>query len=387
MNRTFRAIAAMILTTGLFAGTARAEGNIHVGQMEIHPFVSVKEIFSDNIYYTPTDEKRDSILETSPGVKMQLPIRMHRFEAEYWAVDRRYHQYTGDDTTDEHAKGLLDLKFGSRLSLTASGVFDKGHDPRSSSGSGFIEVFRSNAGYGSATYQLTGRSKVQVEYTQTKWNYMNSDFRDRDEGLTSGYFYYRFLPKTSVFLEYDHKAVDYTDPTSGLNNTENSALVGIQWEITAKSRGTIKAGWMSKDYKDPAGKDFSGPRWSLNIDHKFSDESSVVLSGQRQVNEANAVGVAYYTTTGLYGEFSFRFLSKTAFLLRGSYSKDVYSNAVPPATVAREDTYTLAGAGLKYFMKDWIDIGADYNKRDRNSNFDVNDYKENQYVLSVNMSF
>jgi hypothetical protein len=377
----------MILMTGLFAGTASAVGNIHVGQMEIHPFVSVKEIFSDNIYYTPTDEKRDSILETNPGVKMQLPIGMHRFEAEYWAIDRRYKTYKGDDTTDEHAKGLLDLKFGSRFNLTASGAFDKGHDPRSSSGSGFIEVFRTNTGYGSATYQLTGRSKVQVEYTQTMWNYMTSDFRDRDEGLTSGYFYYRFLPKTSAFVQYDHKTVDYTNPTSVLDSTENSPLVGIQWDITEKSKGTIKMGYAWKSYKDPAMQDYSGLRWYLGIDHKFSEDSSIVLTGQRQLNEANNVNVAYYTTTGLYGELSVRFLSKTAFLLRGSYSKDVYSNAVPPATVAREDTYTLAGAGLKYFMKDWIDIGADYNKRDRNSNFDVNDYKETQYVLSVNMSF
>ncbi len=386
---TIRHASAIILILAfcLLADTAGAAGNIHIGQTEIHPFLSLKEIFSDNIYSTSTDEKSDSILETSPGVKMQMPIGIHRFEAEYWVIDRRYSTYKGEDTTDQHAKGLLDLKFGSRLSLTASGAYDKGHEPRSSSASGFIEVFRTNTGYGSATYQLTGRSKVQVEYTQTAWNYSTSSFRDRDEGLTSGYFYYRFLPKTSVFVQYDHKAVDYTDPTSGLNSTEDSALVGIQWEITEKSRGTIKAGRTSKDYTDPAMKDFSGSRWYLNIDHKFSEDSSVVLTGQRQVNEANAVGVAYYTTTGLSGEFAFRFLSKTAFLLRGSYSKDVYSNAVPPETVAREDTYSQTGVGLKYFMKDWIDLGADYNKRNRSSNIDVNDYKENQYVLYVNMSF
>ena len=387
MKIALRAVVAMILMTGLFAGTAGAVGNIHFGLLEVHPFLSLKEEFSDNIYFTSTDEKSDSILVTNPGIRMQLPIRMHRLLAEYWAIDRRYDTYKGEDTTDHHAKGLLDLKSGSRFILTASGAFDKGHEPRSSSASGFIEVFRTNIGYGSATYQLAGRSKIQVEYTQTSWNYLTSDFRDRDEGLTTGCFYYRFLPRTSVFVEYDHKVVNYTDTTSVLDNIENSSLIGLQWEVTAKSRGTIRAGWTTKDYKDSTVKDFSGPRWSLSIDHKFSEESSVALTGRRQVNEANAVGVANYTTTGLDGEFSFRFLSKTAFLLRGSYSKDVYSNAVPPETVAREDTYTLAGVGLKYFMKDWINLGADYNKRDRNSNFDVNDYKENQYVLSVNMSF
>jgi hypothetical protein len=61
---------------------------------------------------------------------------------------------------------------------------------------------------------------VQVEYTQKTWNFMTSNFRDRNEGLISGYLYYRFLPKTSAFVEYDHKSVEYTQQGSLLlNNT------------------------------------------------------------------------------------------------------------------------------------------------------------------------
>jgi hypothetical protein len=80
-------------------------------------------------------------------------------------------------------------------------------------------------------------------------------------------------------------------------------------------------------------------------------------------------------------------MSKMAFLLRGSYGKDVYSNAVPPETKVREDKTNMVGAGLKYFANDWLNLGADYNKRHRDSNINVNDYGETQYVLSLNMSF
>src|SRR5512137_2211866 len=113
MNSSIKAVVAATLLLVFCAGTAAATGNIRVGQMEIHPFVSLKEEFSDNIYFTSTDEKKDSIFVTYPGVKVQLPIKMHKFEAEYWLIDRRYHQYKGEDTTDHHAKGSLDLKFGS----------------------------------------------------------------------------------------------------------------------------------------------------------------------------------------------------------------------------------------------------------------------------------
>jgi hypothetical protein len=377
----------LFLVVCLFSGTAGAAGNIHFGQLELHPFVSLREIFSDNIYYTSTNEKRDSITETVPGIKMQLPMRMHRFEAEYYAVDRRYHTYRGEATTDHHAKGLLDLKFGSFFSLTASGAFDKGHEPRSSSATGFIEVFRKNSGSASAAYQLTGRSKVQVEYTQTTWNFMTSNFRDRDESVTSGYIYYRFLPKTSAFVEYDHKAVDVTQKGSLLDNSMDTLYFGLTWEMTARSKGTIKGGRTSKDFQDSALTDFTEWSWSVDLNHKFTEETSIILVGGRYVNETNAFGTAYYLTTGLYGEFSHKFMSKTAFLLRGSYGKDTFSNAVPPATIVREDKTNMAGAGLKYFANDWLNLGADYNKHKRTSNIPVNDYVETQYVLSMNMSF
>jgi hypothetical protein len=377
----------IILAVCIFAGTAGAAGNIHFGQLELHPFVSLREIFSDNIYYTSTEEKRDSITETTPGIKMQLPMRMHRFEAEYHAVDRRYDTYRGEATTDHHAKGLLDLKFGSFFGLTAHGAFDKGHEPRSESSTGFIEVFRKTTGAASATYQLTGRSKVQIEYTKTAWNFMTSNFRDRDEGLVSGYVYYRFLPKTSVFVEYDHKSVDYIQQGSLLDNSMDTAYLGLTWEMTARSKGTIKAGRTSKDFQDSAIDDFTVWSWSIDLDHKFTEETSMILVGGRYVNETNAFGTAYYLTTGLYGEFGHKFMSKTAFLLRGSYGKDTFSNAVPPATIVREDKTDMVGAGLKYFANDRLNLGVDYNKRTRTSNIPVNDYVETQYGLSMNMSF
>jgi hypothetical protein len=53
----------------------------------------------------------------------------------------------------------------------------------------------------------------------------------------------------------------------------------------------------------------------------------------------------------------------------------------------REDKTSLLGMGLKYFMNEWMDLGVDYNTRDRNSNIDANDFQETLYLLSVNMSF
>lgn len=371
----------------IFSGLARAAGNIRIGQMEVHPFLSLKEEFSDNIYTTPIEEKRDSITVTMPGVKLQWPFRMHRLEAEYYVIDRRYDIYRGENTTDHHAKGLLGLQFGSLFSLNLSDAFKKGHEPRSSSATGFIEVFRTNAASVTAAYQLANRSKVQVDYTKTIWSFMNSPFRDRDERIMAGYLYYRFLPKTSAFIEYERKAVDFTETTTPLDNSMGSLLLGLAWEMNGRSRGTIKFGRTSKDFEEPAVKDFSVWSWSVDLSHKFSERTSFTLAGKRQVNETNAFGTAYFITTGAYGELSHGFMSKMALLLRGSYGTDTFSNAVLPETVVREDKTRMVGTGLKYTMKDWLEFGADYHKKDRDSNINANDYQETQYLLSANMSF
>jgi hypothetical protein len=240
-----------------------------------------------------------------------------------------------------------------------------------------------------AAYQLANRSKVQLDYSQTTWNFMTSDFRDRDEGIMAGYIYYRFLPKTSAFIEYERKAVDFTEAaTPPLDNSMGSLLLGLTWEMDGRSRGTVKFGRTSKDFESPAVKDFSVWSWSIDLGHKFSERTSLTVTGKREVNETNAFGTAYFITTGAYGELSHGFMSKMALLVRGSYGTDRYSVSYgPPEPVVREDKTRMAGTGLRYTMKDWLEFGADYNGRNRDSNIDVNDYRETQYILSANMSF
>lgn len=387
MNRVHQVFLIAIIVCFFFAGIAGAAGNIRFGQMELNPYVALKEVFSDNIYNTQTEQRNDSLTVTTPGIRLQWPCGMHRLEAEYYVIDSRYGTYRGENTTDHHAKGLVGLQFGSYFSLSASGAFDKSHEPRGSSASGFIEIFRTNTASITAAYQLANRSKVQLDYSKTTWNFMDSNFRDRDENLMAGYLYYRFLPKTSAFIEYERKSVDFIEGTTPLDNAMGSFLTGLTWDIDGRSKGTMKIGRTSKDFENPAIKDFSVWSWSVDIGHKFSERTLLTVTGRREVNEANAFGTAYFITTGAYGELSHGFMSKMALLLRGSYGMDKFSNAVPPETVVREDKTRMVGTGLRYTMKDWLEFGADYNKKNRDSNIDGNDYEETQYILSANMSF
>ena len=375
---------------------AHAEGNIHAGRLRIHPFLSVSETFSDNIYFTSTEQQRDSFVTYTPGVRLEFPFGEHIAEAQYFAVANRYRVNEGENTTDHTASGLVNFKFGRLFEAGLSDVFLKGHEPRSSSATGFVETFRTNAASASAIYHLANRSRIEFDFGKTVWDFLQSPFRNRDEDLLSAYLYYRFLPKTSAFVEFDRKKAAYefsnrngslTGKYSDLDNMQDSGQVGITWEISAKSKGTIKGGVVKKSFDSGLLQDYSGSTGSIDIKHEFSSYASLLIVGQRSVNEAKVEGTRYFVTTGALGELSFHVLTKLAVIGRGSYGKDEFSNLLPGNAVIREDRTWTSGGGLKFSIRDWLEIEGDYTHRKRNSNIPANDYNEHSYTLSANAAF
>jgi len=385
MNRRGVAIACM-LALCMAPAAAGAEGNIHAGQLKINPYVSVNEASSDNIYYTSTEERSDTLTTTTGGVRLQYPFRMHRAELEYYSVFARYHRYTKENTTDQHANGSVNLKFGSLVSLNLSNSYLKGHEPRGSSSSGFIELFRNNTATASASYQLADLSKIQVDYAKSLWHFQTSGFRNRDEAVVSGYFYYRFLPKTSAFVEYERKNVVFSEATLDTDNSADSILAGLTWEMSARSKGTIKVGTTKKDFTSPDQGDFKGWVGYADARHDFTDNTGIMLNGQRTVNETSLIGNRYFITTGLYAELTHLFVRRWSGVVRGSYGEDNYADPIPPDTTVRMDRTRLIGAGVKYVMKDWLEFAIDYNSRERRSNIPVNDYREHSYMLTASVS-
>lgn len=387
-------IVRLILLCVLFSpAKVMSQGNLRLGQLEIHPYISIKETFSDNIYFTSTDEKNDYIATTVPGLRLEFPFRMHKMTLDYNAVFNRYDEFDGENTTDHNASGLLDFKLGSFIGLKLQDVYAKGHEPRSSSSTGVIERYETNAAIASITYQMAEVSKVQIDYTKNAWNFEISDFRERDEDLVSGYIYYRFLPKTSIFFEYDHKYVDFDIISRDLNNDVDSALVGLSWEISETSKGSLKVGYTWKDFQDASRGDYETWTGSLDMRHEFSDYTSIKMVGLRAVNETQLTATRYFVTTGAFAEFNHRFLPKISATLRGGYGKDDFSDLTTVSKIGggtetslRKDQTSTLGVGLKYAIQDWMEFALDYNQKDRDSNQDINDYLENSYSLTVNLT-
>ena len=151
------------------------------------------------------------------------------------------------------------------------------------------------------------------------------------------------LPNTSAFLEFDFKRVAY-DTTTENDNSVHSGLVGATWEITESSKGTAKAGYLAKNYSDAALEDYTTWTAVVDLQHRLTDLATVRVLGKRDVNEGKQIGMRYYTTSGVYVDFSYRFLDRLIGTLEGSYAREEYSDAPSGGSSVRDDTTARPGS-------------------------------------------
>lgn len=377
----------------LVVDLAMAEGNIKAGSLKIHPYITVKEEYNTNIYSTPDNMVDDFITSVKPGLRLELPIRRHSLLLDYNITDANYEENHGENSTDQNGVGALDLRLGERLGLRLMDVYNKGHEPRGSSSTGNIERFKKNTAGATVFYALMDVSKVELNYAFTNWKFVSdaNAFRERDEQFISAYLYFKFLPKTSVFIEYDNKKVDFELATSLLDNTVDSAYLGLKWEISKSSTGTVKGGYSWKDFDEDATGDYDTWTASANLKHAFTSSTSIMLNAARTVNETNLrlpVAQRYFVTTGGYLEMKQAILKKFYAKINGSFGQDVYSDkqlVTSGELERRQDHTTSAGAGIGYDIQDWLNLAVDYTYRVRNSNLDTVEYITNATVFSVNI--
>lgn len=366
---------------------AFSAGNIHLKELEIHPYLSVTEMYDDNVYATSSDPNSDWITVITPGIKLMMPYRTHSFTAEYRASSLNYQNNSSENVTDQQASALADFKFASLYGLKLGETYDKGHEPRSVSGSGELVKYDKNAAKAELSYVFADRFKTQMDYTRTNWEFSaDNEFRTRSEDLIAAYLYYRFIPKTSAFVEYDFKNTNYDLKVDGLDNQVQKPLLGLTWEISELTKGTVKGGYLFKNYDAQSNNNIDTWTVSLELDQEITNSSSIKVVGLREVNEGNVKGTTYYTTTGVFAEYTYKLDYKVSAVVRGSYGADDYNNAAGSTSPDRNDTTLMGGVGLKYQMRDWLEFALNYNHLDRSSNISYFDLKDNTTSLTVNFA-
>lgn len=390
MNGCFRRAAALCLVSAMLVpGIAGAQENqeegfapLQVGPVIVNPALTLKETWRDNVFSTENDTESDFVTSVSPEVVLRFPFRMHELSAGASADFLMYSDNSDLDTETFEFFGRGDFTIGDRVQLKLWDVYLDGEESPLDSPNGTTDPYTSNTAAFSGRYALADVSKVQLDYTRTSLDYPDSDYRTRNEDLVALYLYYRVMPNTLAFVEYDFKNVAYDD-SDFMDSTSHSGLVGATWEISQGTNGTAKVGYAAKNYAEASLDDYSTWTASVDLKHQLTELASLRLRAMRDVNEPKYVDTRYYTTTGVTATFVYRFLDRLSGSVDAGYGVDTYSNALPGQDSAREDKTARFGVGAKYSFNSWLDFALNYGHTNRDSNIDGADSAENAVSLAV----
>ena len=401
------------LITILLPLNALAEGNIHIGRIQIHPAFTYELTHESNIFKEREGERSDFIHVLRPGVRVLYRGEGDNFlEAGYGLGAIKYADYTDNNYIEHNAMlagmyhtpmgfyGRLDDKFSHTADPLGSSNSYRDNDPK---------VRRwFNEGVLGLGYERN-RLRIELNYANHYERYLEDEdgWQNRNDHQYRLQGYYRILPRTSLLAQYRLTDINYTNQNNGDNSrgidsdTSQDALfhqffVGLNFDPTGKVNGELKLGLGYKNYVNE--EDWNGEEYEdvttwlaeTNLDWAMSAKTKFNVTFSRSLEDSTESYATRFTTTALGLGIRHTFFEQFTAYARTGYSLDDYDNTSSTLDSRHDETFT-AGAGIEYqlknWIKDWLTIGLGYSFEDCVSNFDEEEYTDHRTTLSFIAAF
>ncbi|MEJ2201222.1 MAG: outer membrane beta-barrel protein, partial [Desulfuromonadaceae bacterium] len=232
--------------------------------------------------------------------------------------------------------------------------------------------------------------KLRADYSYFKLKYESDRnvFRERSDNAFALYAFYKVLPKTSVFVEYEYVDVDY-DQNILSDSKEQHYFGGLDWKVTAKSRGRIKVGYGVKDFDRRGASNRNDLILEVQVDHRFTRKTSMYCKVSRRTEETDLE-----TTQGVLSDnfqlgYTQNLTAKLTASIKATYIHDRYNKdlTIGTQTDRRRDDYYSVDLVFGYSPREWLNLGVGYVYSDRNSNFSTFDYESNTVYGNATLAF
>lgn len=386
-------VALAISFSLTFLPFAYAVGNIHIGDIEIHPVASIEEKYDDNIFLeTNNQEDDDWITSAILGVNLEKTIAPERmddflFNLNYAASFIEFSDHTDQNRADHNLTALADFKFSNDFTLKLEDGLQKTADPPNSEITGLEKRLRNSANL------VLGYMREKIGFdagyrnTRDDYNVLSNLDRYTHEYTATGY--YQVFPKTSFFGEYNYGKIIYDDSATNSDSNYNQFRLGVRGQIAPKLTGVAKAGYKKTNYKTSGKKDFKGFASFVNVTYELQERTSLNIYAERSSEESAYSTNSYFEYNQLGLKIDHKLLENLSLISGGYYQLNKYPDETTESSVTakRKDQLWDGNVGLLYKMKDWISLQTDYEYKQRESEFDNFDYKNNKVTAKVNLVF
>lgn len=384
----------------------------------IHPFLSVSSFYTSNLFRTERNELSDRYLVIAPGLWLALPARnqrapeigtsntapgglsLSRFTAErerriqgyaqYQANIVRYDRYKDEDRVDHRAQGMLKFSARGGTSLEIVDVFERNSDPYGTGGKAdsSLDTFDANLINAILVSRLSPKLLLRADYGHYTLDYAaaSNSYRNRNDDSYSGYLFFQTTPKTAVFVQGEHIAIDY-DESRNLDSRHNNYYLGIQMQTSANTRGSVKVGYGMRDDDTTESNAYLG---EAQVDYFFTPKTSLSLQGTRRTLETDQVGAQSILSHRALLGYRQRMTAKWSGEASLFFARNEYNGTVRIGNRIASDYYHDEFGGratLGFSPRPWGNLGIGYEYRERDSNFDSEDYRSNTIFLRATAAF
>ena len=334
-----------------------------------HPFISIDQTWSDNIYKTKDNTTGDYWLTTKPGIWLALPgsdifkpavEEMSRFQA-YLTYNPDIINYSGEndhDDIDHNLEGHIFYNGDGGLSIKLSDTFIDTHDDIVE---GIDNIhYTDNTLSTDIRYEATEKIAFNIGYSIFTENYEKiKNSQDREENLFDTTFFYGLMPKTAIFLELSLKDIKYEN-LPGQDSKETEYTTGIKWDITDSTTGSFKVGYLNKDFKSQAINDNSILKFILDASYEITFRSNLSLTAKNETSETDELNATYLETSSLLTTYRHELTERVTGFFTVFYNIEDYD-------IDRKDTTINIAPSITYKYNDIFSCDFAYTYEDVDS--------------------
>jgi hypothetical protein len=373
---------------GLAAGVPPGAAGFRVGPTILYPTIAASLAYDDNIFSSNVIKRSSWGTIVSPSLRAELrPRGGHVLGLTYSGDFVNYADSSADNYTNTLLRADGQLIFTSRARLSLDASYIESIDRRGSTDrqvSAEPDKWDSKSGSALFTYGAPGaRGRIDVEGGYRDLTYKNNRAVtapfDHETTYGGGAFYWRFMPKTSLLFQARFTEYDY--PSSDQSSTERLLAVGITWEATAQTSGTIRVGQERKEFDAPGLEGFTGLAWEATIRWSPRTYSNVDFTTAQHTSESTGFG-DYTLSRVAFAQWTHDWTSRMQSTVRLGLRNDDY-RATAPVPENRDDDTTTVGAGLRYQFRRWLRFEGRWDHVRRSSNVPTEEYNRNIFMFTV----
>lgn len=384
----------------------------------VHAHLTVEQEYSDNIYYTDTNEESDYITLIRPGIWFSIPgskkktrtisttkdtpggISISRYDQPcfrpfnaYFSYEPEFELYADNsdqNTTSHELEGALRYNLKGGLSIEVLDQFVDTYDSYSTSLSDIEEQdkYQTNLVNITLEYRISEKLNVKLDYSNFLVDYDEAENKEfnRTDHTGAGYIFFQVRPKAAVFTGYEVTEVDY-DKDENSDSTENRFYGGFQWDITDKSRGRIKAGYGITDFDDSNIDDAKDYIYEIQVNHHFTRKTSLSVFAYRKKEEADFSIYDYILSHRAGAAYLQRVTRKISLGMRISYANENYESesGLIGGSEEREDDVYYVAPSIRYHFRDWLSMSLEYMYEKRDSNIPLDDFEANSVSIGFTL--